>query len=291
MDAFYIQYKMTNLKANGMKLTDLAGCIAIFLIFSGLASADGTATIHGTAYEWDTLDPLNNTLIEVNSTPAQSFVAKHGRYSFELPNGTYLVTASYFEADQLLYYDEELITISDNGSYVVDMLLLPAYPNAIVVDDSLSKDTVSSVEAVIISLIVASVFLMGIFYSSRPGFRDRNVTGTKVNKITLPDDMAYPKGDLPGDEKGSQIQSDTMVCEDFPHEKEVVSGPLTYEHREILEIIRSNGGNMAQKELRKNLEYSEGKVSLMLIDLERRGCIRKVRQGRGNILFLEGHDR
>lgn len=100
----------------------------------------------------------------------------------------------------------------------------------------------------------------------------------------------YLKRDNSGDEKGSGIPSDTKICEDVPHEKEVVSGPLTYEHREILKIIRSNGGSMAQKELRKNLDYSEGKVSLMLVDLERRGCIRQLRQGRGNILFLENHD-
>lgn len=185
MDAFYIRYEMKNLKVNGMRVTYLAGCIAIFLLFSGLGSAADTANVHGTAYEWDTFDPLNNTLIEVNSTLSQSFVAKYGLYSFELPNGTYLVTASHFEGDQLLYYDEEVIAISDNGSYVVDLLLLPAYLNATDVDDNVYKDTGSSAGAVIISLIVTSIFLMGLFYSSRGG-SDRPVIGKSMNRTTLP---------------------------------------------------------------------------------------------------------
>ena len=68
-----------------MKTTYCAGCIAIILHFSGIASAEYVATVHGVAYEWDTFNPLANTIIEVNSTPVQSIVAKYGIYSFELP--------------------------------------------------------------------------------------------------------------------------------------------------------------------------------------------------------------
>jgi uncharacterized membrane protein len=47
---------------------------------------------------------------------------------------------------------------------------------------------------------------------------------------------------------------------------------------------------MAQKDLRKHLEYSEGKVSVMLPNLEKWGKLRKVREGRGNILFFTESD-
>ena len=64
------------------------------------------------------------------------------------------------------------------------------------------------------------------------------------------------------------------------------SQPIPADLEEILDILRSQGGRITQKDLRKRLRYSEGKVSLMLLDLEKRGKIQKFKKGRGNILFL-----
>lgn len=50
-------------------------------------------------------------------------------------------------------------------------------------------------------------------------------------------------------------------------------------------IISDHGGRIAQAELRKELPYSEAKVTLMLADLEDRGYIRKIKKGRGNIII------
>ncbi len=57
--------------------------------------------------------------------------------------------------------------------------------------------------------------------------------------------------------------------------------------KEVVEIIKKEGGRITQKELRKRLGYSEAKISLMVADLERRGIVEKVKKGRGNILFLK----
>jgi len=57
--------------------------------------------------------------------------------------------------------------------------------------------------------------------------------------------------------------------------------------KEIVNILRRHGGRMTQLELRKELNYSEAKVSLMLADLENRGLIERFRRGRGNIIILK----
>ena len=49
-------------------------CIAAVLALVGPALADSTATIHGAVYGWDTFEPLENAVVEVNSTPSQSMV-------------------------------------------------------------------------------------------------------------------------------------------------------------------------------------------------------------------------
>ncbi|HDN83508.1 MAG TPA: winged helix-turn-helix transcriptional regulator, partial [Candidatus Altiarchaeales archaeon] len=57
--------------------------------------------------------------------------------------------------------------------------------------------------------------------------------------------------------------------------------------KEMVEIIKENGGRITQLELRKKLNYSESKISLMLADLERRGLIEKFKRGKGNIIILK----
>ncbi len=69
--------------------------------------------------------------------------------------------------------------------------------------------------------------------------------------------------------------------------REVVEEDLPEDLKEVVEIIKNEGGRITQKELRKKLGYSEAKISLMIADLERRGIIEKVKKGRGNILFLK----
>ncbi len=69
--------------------------------------------------------------------------------------------------------------------------------------------------------------------------------------------------------------------------RKVVEEELPEDLKEVVEIIKNEGGRITQKELRKKLGYSEAKISLMIADLERRGIIEKVKKGRGNILFLK----
>ncbi|WP_231585381.1 winged helix-turn-helix transcriptional regulator [Methanosarcina sp. WWM596] len=86
-------------------------------------------TIHGTVYEWYSFKPLENSIVEINSTPEQSFVATDAKYSFNLTPGTYLITANYFEEDTIVYTAKEefIVSDTDEGEYVRDLLLFPAY--------------------------------------------------------------------------------------------------------------------------------------------------------------------
>jgi uncharacterized membrane protein len=67
--------------------------------------------------------------------------------------------------------------------------------------------------------------------------------------------------------------------------------PLPADLQQVMDIIRGHGGRITQKDLRSRLKYSEGKVSLMLADLERRELIEKFKRGRGNIVILKDEER
>ncbi len=104
-------------------------CIAtvLALVTPSLADSNYTATVHGGVYESDTFKPLENAIVEVNSTPSQSMVAKIGVYSFELAPGDYSITAKYSQNGTLLYSGGEIVNIKEEGSYVKDLLLFPIY--------------------------------------------------------------------------------------------------------------------------------------------------------------------
>ena len=77
-------------------------CTAVVLALVVPATADNsTATIHGAVYKWDTFEPLDNTVIYVNSIPTQEMVAKNGQYTLELVPGNYTIIAKYYQKDTL----------------------------------------------------------------------------------------------------------------------------------------------------------------------------------------------
>jgi uncharacterized membrane protein len=97
----------------------------------GLAIADNIATVHGSVYKLDTYEPLDNAVIEVNSTPTQYMIAKNGHYSIELMPGNYTITARYYEDNTLTYATVGTITINAEGEYVYDLLLPQVNPEDI----------------------------------------------------------------------------------------------------------------------------------------------------------------
>ncbi len=111
-------------------------CTAVVLALVVPAAADNsTATIHGAVYKLDTFEPLDNTVIYVNSTPTQEMVAKNGQYTIELVPGNYTITAKYYQKDTLTYAIEETIEIKDRENYVFDLLLPPVNSEGLI-DDS-----------------------------------------------------------------------------------------------------------------------------------------------------------
>lgn len=142
-------------------------CVFLFLMFfQGNALA---ATIHGTVYEWNSFKPLDNAVVEINSTPEQYFVATNAEYSFNLTPGTYQITANYFEGNTTVYTATEEVVISDRGEYVHDLLLFPTYeeeellePEEFEVPDLNFEETESVSQKNYQTVLLVSAFLVFI---------------------------------------------------------------------------------------------------------------------------------
>ncbi len=129
---------------NFRKLCGLALVFFFLIVSQGNAIA---ATIHGTVYEWYTFKPLNNSVVEINSTPVQNFIATDSEYSFNLTPGTYTINASYLEGNRIVYRAQEEVVISGEGEYVHDLLLFPPYDEELLNQDEFEVPSLDYEEA------------------------------------------------------------------------------------------------------------------------------------------------
>lgn len=347
------------------------------MLTGSAAAADSPATIHGVVYGWDTFEPLDNAVVEVNSTPSQSMVAKYGLYSFELAPGAYTIKASYYQNSTLAYSAEESITVDSEGNYVLDLLLLPVYSEELMDSSGTGElseipvtgmesqssgvgNTETDVEAeadvetdaeetgeisvsgsaspaslnttYLLAAFMLVLLLVGGYHFSlkqksgekksvpeeKAGERqihtkisvtsDRPETAAKPTAEQAAEQAADPavkptaepaaeliteaeykipeKKETEGTGESAEKPGEESVeeIEDTSNPKKPL--PLPADLQEIMDIIRGQGGRITQKELRSKLKYSEGKVSLMLTDLERRELVEKFKRGRGNVVIL-----
>ncbi len=418
-------------------------CVAAVMLLAGPALAEGTATIRGGVYSWDTFEPLENAVVRVNSTPSQSMVAKYGVYSFELDPGDYLITANYYKNSTLIYSAGESIEVKGEGNYVVDLLLLPVYSEELMDNSSEGREIsenpestenssnimqpvsnnsydvnnsdvnnssanvsvtetskinggfISSTVYYILAALVLSFLVAGGYSLKKRGspgknnpekfILKKNQSGTsKLEKSGLEEKEEYDAErlsvpvstpeysakeavlenphrvelktkqkfsaesietqlsdnpefkaretekqaesregkfgsnlELTAFKQGTEDGNETFAEESSSEEMDLKEISLKLSEKEpepeklpepetliikknlslpadlqqIMDIIRGQGGRITQKDLRSKLKYSEGKVSLMLADLERREQIEKFKRGRGNVIILRDDDR
>jgi uncharacterized membrane protein len=236
--------------------------IVIFSTVASTGAQENVTRVHGTVYDWFTLEPLKNCIVEVNTVPKQVDVTENGEYSFKLPPGKYIITANFFRGKVLLYHAEENLTIpGTGGDFVLDLIAFPAFDeNEMPLFENLihefeTQDRGTNWIFLAIGIAAAVIIIVGIYYVK----------------------MASKK-------KPAKVEVAKEAAKE-PAPVRVIGLPSDLQ--EIVDKIRKSGGRMNQLELRKMLPYSEAKVSLMVADLEDRGLIRKIKKGRGNILILK----
>lgn len=211
----------------------------LVLLLVDIAAA---ATIHGTIYNLD-LEKQSDAVVSVNSTPKQAFVAKEGTYSFNLPAGSYDIKAVYGEDAA-----EETITIAQEGSYVLDLILFPSFEEEELIAESEEEIAAEDyfqkpVPLIVIVVIMAGIAVLIVYTISR-----------------------YKK-----------------TLKKFSEE---ITGMEKDEADKIYEFI-SQHKRVTQREIRKHFPTSEAKISLILTELEHKGKIEKIKKGRGNVIILK----
>jgi uncharacterized membrane protein len=298
-----------------MNLRFYAICTAILLALEipalgvpFIADNKITATVHGATYASDTLEPLNDTVININSNPPQSIVAKNGMYSFELVPGDYTITASCYHKNILTYYKEISLNIESEGNYVFDLLLYPVadYPATQKIADKTSninsadptgQARTDSPTIRYLPVVLTLFLLLGGGYKFSRKHKKMEKSRFQEGTFNIPGLLLKGLGKSTGYGVGQEfgnIGKTASVTEPLI-EHSVNSGtgtaapkelPLSTDLSEVLDVIRGHKGRITQKDLRSRLKYSEVKVSLLLSELEKRELIKKFKNGRENIVIL-----
>ncbi|MBI2658126.1 hypothetical protein HYX08_05530 [Candidatus Woesearchaeota archaeon] len=225
--------------------------LAFLFMMLFLAGLSNAATIHGTVYDLS-LRKIDNAKVEINTSPKQIKVAENGTYSFNVPNGIYRIKAQLMQKNEVMASVEENITIAQDGSYVLDLILFPNIDegvedpgievNGSVIDEDNGND---------------KIFLLGfivLFFSG------------------IAAGIAYFLKTRKKDEANAESQENETGSEDI---------------EQVIKVIKQEGGRTTQKEIRKQIPLSEAKISLMIAELEHNGIVEKIKKGRGNIIILK----
>ena len=224
-------------------------CSLIALIMIQIASA---ATIYGSVYDFS-LNKINNARVEINTSPNQFLIARNGSYSFNAPNGAYTIKAQLMQKDTAIASVQENITITQDGSYVLDLILFPDVEEGVenpgidangnVIDANASKSNYW------ILLVLLLMIVAAIYYFKR-----------KQKKL--------PEEESKESKKSEEKKEDNDL-------------------EQVIKIIKNEGGRATQKDIRKQIPLSEAKISLMIAELEHKGLVEKIKKGRGNIIILK----
>lgn len=205
------------------------------------------AIIHGTVYGPD-FEVLKNAVVRINTTPPQQMVARDGSFSFEVGEGNYVLTAVYKETEN--YVTEESITIADNGDYVLDLLLNP----------TLNEDI-----------------------SPYPDIDEIN-----LQNATLDNPYPYPYvfPSLVFAIVVALIALGIYLFFRLKEQKEILPASDDDYYAQVYNLIKKSQ-RLTQKEIRKEIPFSEAKISLILAEMEAKGVISKIKKGRGNIIIFQ----
>ena len=227
--------------------------VFVLLLFFVFFQSCLAATIHGELFDWETLERIDNVVIDVNSVPPQRIVAENGFYSFNVEPGTYSIEAMQFVNGELASIAFETVIVESQGTFNLDLVLRNA------TEQDLEGLKEKGMETTLFDRSwETQAFLFATFFAVAFGavfwyFRKRK----------------QPKE------------------ESFLSVQQKPEPGLDIYANEVLDVLKRSGNRLTQKELRDKCQTcGEAKISLILTELEAMGKVKKIKKGRGNIIVL-----
>lgn len=226
----------------------------VFVLFAiAFVSA---ATIYGEVYNSNDFETISPVVLKITGPVSTQIIVRSGNYSIDLPPGAYTIAGFYYENSTLIYrsYDKINITEQDANIHFDIVLFEPdefdIFYSSIEPPEVDYQNIKESVGFSIIGLLPYLLVIVAVIVA---------VAFYLFNK---------------------KITSDSK-----PQAKEEPE-EIDEEERKLLLLLEANEGRALQRDLRKELGFSEAKMSLLVDSLESRGFLKRIKKGRGNIIKL-----
>lgn len=220
-------------------------------------------TLKGTVYNTQ-LNPEQNVLLEINTIPAQKYLAKEGSYTFEVPPGKYILTAKKNPLETT-----ENIEIINEGTYIYDLFLTQNLAEEEELWNDTNENYLQSTDTLIEEktpfwsyIIIGIIFLYAIYriYQARKKYGSLHLFRKRI--------------------KQESQKTEEQIKQELSQEPDYLD--------KAFHIIQQHQGRITQKELRKEMLYlSEAKISLIVTELEHKQKVEKIKKGRGNVILLK----
>jgi uncharacterized membrane protein len=258
--------------------------LIILLIILSLNFANA-AIIRGNVYD-KSLNKVNDVIVIINSNPIQRYVVKDGTYFFELPPGRYTLNARTFTNDTFILGTDVDLIITKEGTFIYDLVLneiskeeleqeLPEpYEEDIIIIEKENKNYLNLIAIIIGIIIILLIIIFGFFYLNKK-INIKKKESTQENIIKT-DGLNF---ELITDNTIYKIDNDINETKD---NEEILKDDYL---NQVFNLIKKEK-RITQKDIRKNFDLSEAKISLIISELEDKKLIKKIKKGRGNIIII-----
>ena len=283
--------------------------LAFFCAFSSVCWA---ARVSGTVYDLE-LVPVPKVVVEAVSLPSFSkagqATSQNGSYSLELSPGNYSISARYYFNSSSFLETGENVSVPAAGAsldlvfFEADGFFVPPATLPVELEEipAVSEEDISAATApeeksdylafaglAIILVIAAYAVWAKNAKAKQPRFLEEtppfSEPGSAGEAISSEEEQYSEAANVPAAEPSHAGHGHFPIRLEGGAKKP--SGQLSRDEKRLLEVIRKLGGRVAQREIRKNIDWSEAAVSMTLSDLEDKGAIRKIKKGRGNVIRL-----
>jgi len=206
------------------------------------------ATIHGSVYDFY-LDEVENGKAVITTEPKQQQVLADSSYSFEVEAGEYDLFVYKLENGEITMAAKETLIVSKDGTYNVDVILFPYFEEQNIIQES--QDLFQERNELNLNLWPIWLLFVGSLVVLTGLMFLAFVKLKKLKPVVMP-------------------------------REEKLGGEL----EKIVDYLKKEGGRATQKDIRKEFPLSEGKISLMISELEEKEIVKRIKKGRGNIIVL-----
>ncbi|MFT7615657.1 MAG: putative membrane protein [Candidatus Woesearchaeota archaeon] len=244
----------------------------LFLCILFLTTSVCAAKIQGAIYDQE-LEPIKKAVVRINTTPEQVRVSQYGGYHFIVSPGDYELTAEFTQNGITKTIAQEYVSLKTEADITKDLFLFTDFDFNQEFENSGWQQfrLWLSQNQELLLLLIALIAVSAASYSAVHFYRTKKLAKGTIESTAV-QVLAKPSEDVSVEKPSTFEQGDDRI------------------KQKIIDLLKKKQGGMTQKDIRKQFDLSEAKISMIITSMESQGVVKKTRHGRKNIIEQQKAD-